>query len=107
MNATRDLYQPYLPGGVPYSYFSYNGGVTRPAIRAYVRHMADPILEPEPTRSELRLVCEYCAYFINAPGWIWPRYDLEMLRSAIERITCALELANWLYACSSIGIDPL
>jgi len=93
--------------GLPLHYWGHRDGATRAAILVYVRHMADPRFEPEPTADELRLVVEYCAYFINAPCWKWPKHELGMLRASIEHVKTAHELATWLWGCSSIGIDPL
>jgi hypothetical protein len=91
--------------GLPTTYYRQES--TRAAILVYVRHMADPRFEPAPTAAELRLVVEYCAYFINAPCWKYPARELRMLRASIEHVKSAHELATWLWGCVQIGIDPL
>jgi len=50
---------------------------------------------------------EYCAYFINAPCWTWPKRELGMLRASIIHVKTACELSTWLWGCAQIGIDPL
>jgi len=91
--------------GLPTTY--YRQEATRAAIAVYLRYMADPIMEPEPTPAELRMIVEYCAYFIHAPAWTHPPRELKMLRASIEHVTSAHELATWLWGCGQIGIDPL
>jgi hypothetical protein len=93
--------------GLPLHSMGHHGGRTKDAILVYVRHMADSRFEPEPTADELRLVVEYCAYFINAPCWKWPAHELKMLRASIEHVKTPHELATWLWGCGEIGIDPL
>jgi hypothetical protein len=93
--------------GLPRHFYHHNGGQTRNAVLAYVRYMADPIMEPAPDAFEMRLIVGYCAYFINAPCWLYPERELGMLRSSIEHIKLPHELANWLWGAAQIGIDPL
>ena len=93
--------------GLPLHYYGHFGGQTRAAILSYVRYMADPILEPAPTLDEMRLIVAYCSYFINAPCWVYPERELGMLRTSIEHVKLPHELANWLWGCAQIGVEPL
>jgi hypothetical protein len=101
-----DLFDPYWCGA-PYSCLSYNGGVCSYAIRVTLRHLAEPIMERAPTSAELRLVCEYCHYYIEAPCFVTHKADLAMLRKQIEHVRSVQELERWLYECAGIGIEPL
>jgi hypothetical protein len=105
-NTLTDLYEPYWCGA-PYSCLSYNGGVTSYAIRVLLRHLDAPQFEREPTAGELRLVVEYCAYYIWAPIFVTHVADLAMLRRQIEHVRTVGELERWLYECAGIGIEPL
>jgi hypothetical protein len=108
----RDAYHTYtapngLPG-TPQSYLAYNGGVTRPALLIFRCYMQEPILERPPTIDEMRLLCEYCAYWINQPGLIFPPEVLAVLRYEIERIKTPYELAVWRDGCKkAFGLEPL
>lgn len=99
-----DLYQPYTAAGTPRSSFTYNGGLTRRAILVYVRYINDPLTEREPDDAELRLLAEYCAYWIHAPCLVYPADELRLLRLSILRVTSAEQLAGWLWGVSSIGL---
>jgi hypothetical protein len=82
-------------------------GLYADAIAVTVRHLADIRFERAPTPAELRLVCEYCAYFINAPAWVLPKRELAMLRASVIHIATVADLANWLWGCKQIGLRPL
>jgi hypothetical protein len=99
-----DLYQPYTSAGTPVTVWSYNGGRTRHAVVVYACYIRDPRFEREPTPDEIRLIVDYCDYWINAPLLVQPRDELHLLRLAIVRVTTAEQLAGWLWGCSSIGL---
>jgi len=104
MNPTL-LTNEYSAAGLPLHY--YRQEATRAAILVYVRHMAQPRFEPAPTADELRLVVEYCEYFIHAPAWKIPARELGMLRASIEHVKTVHDLATWLYGCRLIGCAPI
>jgi hypothetical protein len=99
-----DLYAPYTAHGTPQSVWAYNGGSTRHAVVVYACYMRDPMYEPEPTPDEMRLIVEYCDYWIHAPLLVQPRDELHLLRLAILRVQTAEQLAGWLWGCASIGL---
>lgn len=108
MSALHSIYREYYgSAGLPLHYSAHLGDPTWRAVLAYKRYIADPILEREPPADELRLVVEYCAYFLNAPCWLMPVEELALLRASIVHVKTAHELANWLWGCVQIGIDPL
>jgi hypothetical protein len=103
-SALFQLCQPYTDRGTPQPYYLYNGGATRQAIVIYARHVRDAYFERPPTPFEVRLIVEYCAYFIHAPCFVHPAEPLAVLRYEIVRLTTCDELDVWLNACASIGL---
>jgi hypothetical protein len=101
---TADLYAPYTSSGTPQTVWAYNGGNTRRAVVVYACYIRDPMYEREPTAAEMRLLVEYCSYWINAPILVQPRHELRELRLAIVRVTTAEQLANWLEGVAGIGL---
>jgi len=101
------LFHYYGKAGLPLHYDGHYGGATQDAILTYRSYMAEPVMQPAPSADELRLVVEYCAYFIHAPCWHWPRVDLDLLRASIEHVKTVHELGDWLRRCRRIGIEPL
>jgi hypothetical protein len=103
-----NLYREYYgKAGLPLHYEGHLGGATQAAILTYRRYIAEPIMQPAPSLDELRLVLEYCAYFVRAPAWTWPKDELALLRASIEHVKTAQELSDWLRRCKRIGIEPL
>ena len=99
------LTNEYSAHGLPLHY--YRQEATRAAILVYVRHMAQPRFEPAPTADELRLVVEYCEYFIHAPCWVMHKREVGMLRASVVAIATIVELETWLYGCRLIGLRPI
>jgi hypothetical protein len=98
-----DLYQPYTDAGTPQTVWAYNGGRTRHAIVVYACYIRDPRFEREPTADEIRLIVEYCAYFIHAPC-LFVSDELCALRETIVYVETAEQLAGWLWGCASLGL---
>lgn len=105
--SVADLFTGYSIAGTPQTYLAYNGGIIQTPLLIFRLYMRDPILERPPTPDEMRLLCEYCAYFINAPCLNLPREPLAVLRSEIEHVKTPYELAEWLRGCRAIGLSPL
>jgi hypothetical protein len=82
-------------------------GPTRAAIAAYIAFRDDPVMEPAPTPDQVRLVAQYCQHYIQAPMFTCPAYELAQLRDAVMYIRTVQELADWLWDCRRIGIEPL
>lgn len=99
-----DLYQPYTAAGRPHTSYDYNGGAIRSAVVVYACHMRDSLYEREPDDAEMRLLAEYCAYWIHAPCLLYPADELRLLRLSILRVTSAEQLAGWLWGVASIGL---
>lgn len=106
-HAGADIWLPYTDAGTPLTSWAYNGGCSRPAIRAYARYIDDPFYQPEPTAAEIRLLVEYCAYFISAPIWVYPAEQIRGLRLSILRVQTAEQLAGWLWGCATIGLGSV
>lgn len=98
------VYQPYTDQGTPQTVWAYNGGRTRHAIVVYACYIRDPRFEREPTADEIRLIVDYCDYWINAPCLVYPADEIRLLRLSILRVQTAEQLAGWLWGCSSIGL---
>lgn len=105
--STADLYRAYTAAGTPETLRAYNGGITRHAVVVYSCYMRDPLYEREPTGAELRLIVDYCAYFIQAPCWVIPAAEIAILRRALLWVETPQELAGWLWGCSQNGIGPV
>jgi hypothetical protein len=103
------LFSPYYPSGLPCGYRTFDGGVVRRAVLLYARYMHDPFYEPIPSRAQMRLLCEYCCYFIHAPCYdrAFPQEIICHLRTQIEYVKLPHELANWLAGAAEIGVRPL
>lgn len=99
-----DLFAGYTRAGTPQSVWAYNGGVTRHAIVVYACYIRDPLYEREPAPDEIRLIVEYCAYWINAPCLIFPADEIRLLRLAIQRVQTTEQLTGWLWGCSQVGL---
>jgi hypothetical protein len=97
-------YTTYTSAGTPQTVWVYNGGRTRSAIVVYACYLRDPLYEREPTSDEIRLIVDYCEYWINAPCLVYPADELRLLRLAILRVQTAEQLSGWLWGCSSIGL---
>jgi hypothetical protein len=80
---------------------------TRCAIAAYLAYTADPVMEPRPTLQQVRLVAQYCEEYIWSPDFAYVSPELAELRRRVEHICTLRELADWLWDCRAIGIEPL
>jgi hypothetical protein len=78
----------------------------RLAIAVYRHHRDDPILCRQPNGYEVRLIALYLYDYIHAPIYL-PSAELAELRRRVEYIRTLLDLANWLWDCRRIGIEPL
>src|SRR3954467_7623402 len=101
-----NLYTRYAPPGLP-PLTAHVTGPPRAAIAAYQAYCADPIFQPAPTLDEVRLVAQYCQEFVNAPLFTNPADELRQLRAAVVQIRTVKELADWLWDCRAIGIEPI
>lgn len=99
-----DLYTRY---GLPQTSWTYDGSPMRAAIAAYTAWRDDPIFIPMPAPGQVRLVCQFLQDYINAPIFTYPAEELIQLRARIEHIRTLKELADWLWECRRIGIEPL
>jgi hypothetical protein len=97
-----DLYTRY---GIPLTAHAY--GPTRAAIAAYIAYRDDPIFAPAPTDAQVRLIAQYCQHYIAAPLFTCPADELRRLRREVDHIRTVRELADWLWDCRRIGIEPL
>ena len=65
------------------------------------------------TAAELKLLCEYCVYFINAPCWEINLLgdadmlaDLASLRDRAKTLASLESLRQWNSDCADLGLDP-
>jgi len=98
------IYQAYTDAGTPETVWSYNGGITRRAVVVYVCHMRDPIYERAPSPRELRLLADYCDYWINAPCFVMPADEIRILRLSVLRVRTVEQLTGWLWCCQSVPL---
>jgi hypothetical protein len=97
---------PHTRYGIPLTAHAY--APTRSAIAAYIAYRDDQVMEPAPTPNQVRLVAQYCQEYINAPAFAYyvsPEHF--RLRREVEQIRTVRELADWLWDCRRIGIEPL
>jgi hypothetical protein len=80
---------------------------TDTAIAAFTAYRADPIMEPRPTLQQIRLVAQYCEEYIWSPSYCYPTEELADLRRRVAYIATLRDLADWLWDCRRIGIEPL
>jgi hypothetical protein len=90
---------------VPDLYREPFGCYTDAAIAAYRAYGRDPIFNPPPTLAQVRLLGEYCQDFINE--YTYPVDELKELRRRIATVKTLTDLADWLWDCRRIGIEPL
>jgi hypothetical protein len=99
-----DLYTRY---GLPSTAQEPNGSPLRAAIAAFRAWSHDPIFVPLPTVEQVRLLAEYCQDYIRAPVFTYPAQELAVLRAMVVQIRTVRQLADWLWECRRIGIEPL
>jgi hypothetical protein len=80
---------------------------TSAALSVFVAYRADPIMEPRPTPEQVRLVAQYCEEYIWSPTFCFPAEELAELRRRVAYICTLRDLADWLWDCRRIGIEPL
>jgi hypothetical protein len=78
----------------------------RCAIAVYVKYRAEPVMEPPPNAYEVRLIAMYLYEYIHAPVHLLSD-ELADLRRRVEQIRSLRELADWLWDCRRIGLEPL
>jgi hypothetical protein len=97
-----DLYTSY---GLPLTTHAH--APTQAAIAAYRAFVADSLFVPPPSADEVRLVALYCQEYIGSPMFTYPADELRQLRRTIVHVRTVQELADWLWDCRRIGIEPL
>jgi len=80
---------------------------TLSAIFAYRAYQLDPIMQPPPTLAQVRLIACYLYEYIHAPVFTYPADELKRLRASAEHIVTVRHLADWLWDCRKIGLEPL
>jgi hypothetical protein len=83
------------PGG-PYYWMWEATGVLRGAVTAYLDHGESP--------EQLRLVIDYCRYWVKAPAW--QGLSPELVARG-DHITTREGLQAWIWEMVAAGIDPL
>jgi hypothetical protein len=79
-------------------------GMLALAVKAYLdrRHSGAPL-----TGSDIALLRQYLAQWINAPCWLGPSAKLDFLREVVNTLDSSDKISAWLNAALDIGIDPL
>ena len=80
---------------------------TEAALSVFVAYRADPIMEPRPSLAQVRLVAQYCEEYIWSPLYTHPVDELADLRRRVAYIRTLRDLADWLWDCRRVGIEPL
>jgi hypothetical protein len=79
---------------------------TDAAIAAYRAYEVDPIMEPEPTVAQVRLVAEHLQEYINERTF--PAEPITYLRRRVVYIKTLDDLADWLWDCRKFArLEPL
>src|SRR5262245_30080281 len=104
------VHTEYLPDNRPIHHALLRHGAAQNAIAVYLAYVRDPAWQRPPNTFELRLVLEYCSYYVCAPLYdqLMPAAVLAELRAEVVTIQGAGELALWLRRLrQQLGIEPL
>ncbi|MDB6022911.1 MAG: hypothetical protein JWQ04_2768 [Pedosphaera sp.] len=95
---------------VPLYWRNETSGVLPAAVEAYLN--ACLYLSPI-TDEQLKLVADYCDYYINAPCWaenVQPdgemRDELNRLIAGAKTLESVEHIQRWIRQCLDLGLDP-
>jgi hypothetical protein len=81
-------------------------------VEAFISHRAAQ--GPEPSPDQLRRLCSYIQYFVNAPRWEencsqdeGMLAELHQLKARAQTLASAESIHRWLEEAMDLGLDPI
>jgi len=92
---------------LPLRWQDEQSGVLPTAVLAFLDHGIKQRSTP-PTEEQLKLICGYLKYYIDAPCWQQgDTEELDKLRKKAKTLKTGQDINDFIWDCMEIGIDPL